>query len=480
MSKVFIGSCIALLALASYTSVFGAGNAGKTTFVRGTATSQSADGDITILARGEPLFEGHTVRTGNKSLAVLELNDATRVVLRPQSIFRIEEYSEEAGGESALVRLFKGGLRSISGAISKRKRNAFKVATAVATIGIRGTEYDVRLCAGDCKDEAQKLDWASSLERRLIRGRVALMRGQITVRNENGIERQLGRRGPLFEGDTITSSAGSFAVLIFSDRSRVTLRQSSSFKIEEMRYNVKNPDENSSIFRLITGGLRQVTGLIGRNQRNRVKVRTAVATIGIRGTGFDLYCGEGCSDVQTPAQSSIQGLFFERATSWFVRNAHAASTKGLIVNVWQGGIDMSSTCGTESVEEGSAIRFELEGCKIEQLASSPIDDDSPRPDEPEIDFEELFDASDADGEPGLYLACFEGSCTLTNDQGMVELSGGEAAYAADENDTPRKLDFIPTFQSQDPWLEAIDGDKRDRFNLLDDDIGGESFQCSIF
>ena len=37
--------------------------------------------------------------------------------------------------------MFRGGLRTITGAIGKRNRNAYRVKTPVATIGIRGTEW---------------------------------------------------------------------------------------------------------------------------------------------------------------------------------------------------------------------------------------------------------------------------------------------------------------------------------------------------
>lgn len=48
--------------------------------------------------------------------------------------------------------LLKGGLRTITGAIGKRKPDAYQLRTTVATIGIRGTNYGVLLCQGDCQN----------------------------------------------------------------------------------------------------------------------------------------------------------------------------------------------------------------------------------------------------------------------------------------------------------------------------------------
>ena len=73
---------------------------------------------------------------------MVKLNDGTRISIRPGSVLAITDYADKAGEESATMRLFRGGLRAISGWISKRNPDAFKVRTAVATIGIRGRAGD--------------------------------------------------------------------------------------------------------------------------------------------------------------------------------------------------------------------------------------------------------------------------------------------------------------------------------------------------
>ena len=90
------------------------------------------------------------------------------MLLRPESRFVIERYqytpgqaaSNEASAsstaqtehESAFFRLLKGGFRAISGLIGHVRHRDYKVQTPVATIGIRGTDYEVRYCNGDCGD----------------------------------------------------------------------------------------------------------------------------------------------------------------------------------------------------------------------------------------------------------------------------------------------------------------------------------------
>jgi hypothetical protein len=68
------------------------------------------------------------------------------VSLQPQTQFRIDAYEfkgQADGSEKGFFSLLKGALRTITGAIGKKDRKAYRLDTAVATIGIRGTIYSV-------------------------------------------------------------------------------------------------------------------------------------------------------------------------------------------------------------------------------------------------------------------------------------------------------------------------------------------------
>ena len=51
-----------------------------------------------------------------------------------------------AGASHAFFSLLKGGFRTVSGLIGKINHEDYSVATPVATIGIRGTDYLTVLC----------------------------------------------------------------------------------------------------------------------------------------------------------------------------------------------------------------------------------------------------------------------------------------------------------------------------------------------
>ncbi len=116
-------------------------------------------------------------------------------------------------------------------------------------------------------------------------GRVSFAIGEVTAINAAGDARRLMRGAALFSGDTINTGKGR-AQLKFTDGGRISLSPKSEFKIEEYRFNGKQDGTERGFFSFLKGGLRALTGLVGKRNRSNYRVRTPVATIGIRGTWF--------------------------------------------------------------------------------------------------------------------------------------------------------------------------------------------------
>ncbi|NKB35897.1 MAG: hypothetical protein GKR93_01840 [Gammaproteobacteria bacterium] len=127
--------------------------AGKVVFATGSARAVNDAGDSRVLRRGSEIFSGDSLQTAARSRLQVSLADGAYVSVQPASEYKIEDYNysgKEDGTERAFYRLLKGGIRAVTGYIGKRNRDAYKVNTAVATIGIRGTGHNTRICAGDC------------------------------------------------------------------------------------------------------------------------------------------------------------------------------------------------------------------------------------------------------------------------------------------------------------------------------------------
>lgn len=130
--------------------------------------------------------------------------------------------------------------------------------------------------------------------------RVTHLNGPLFSTTENGAKRILAPSSEINSGDTLITAGNTYARIKFADEGEVTLKPNTQFKVEEFRYDVRKPEKSSAFFNLIKGGLRAISGFIGRSAHNRDRYRmtAASATIGIRGTiyGVNLCQGGSCGD----------------------------------------------------------------------------------------------------------------------------------------------------------------------------------------
>ena len=140
-----------LLALMLPVSSYAASKAGQVLSITGRATATTADGDIRSVNKGSKLYSGDTISTSYSSYTRMKLDDGSFIMLRPDSRFTIDDFEYKKGKEDrGIFSLLRGGFRAITGLISDKKK--YKYRTSVATIGIRGTGFIVRVCNGDCLD----------------------------------------------------------------------------------------------------------------------------------------------------------------------------------------------------------------------------------------------------------------------------------------------------------------------------------------
>lgn len=118
---------------------------GMITFVTGDVNIIHANKTTAKAVKNDALTAGDTIETKTGRLQ-LSLIDGGKVSLQPNTIYKITKYEfsgKEDGSEYAFTELVKGGMRTISGLIGHKNRDRYQLKTAVATIGIRGTEFTV-------------------------------------------------------------------------------------------------------------------------------------------------------------------------------------------------------------------------------------------------------------------------------------------------------------------------------------------------
>lgn len=119
-------------------------------------------------------------------------------------------------------------------------------------------------------------------------GQVVWVNGSVKAIT-NGAPRVLQRRSPIYEHDTLVTDASGTGQIVFTDNGTVSLRTNTSYKIDEYKFSPNgDPKDNKYITSLAKGGFRTVTGLISHKNPEGYEVNTPVATIGVRGTEFDI------------------------------------------------------------------------------------------------------------------------------------------------------------------------------------------------
>ena len=115
--------------------------------------------------------------------------------------------------------------------------------------------------------------------------------GNVTAVGSNGQSRTLGKGAQIEQGDTVNTNGGR-AQLRFTDGAYVSLQPESQFRIDQYRFDGKQDGNEKGFFSLLKGGLRTITGLVGRSNKQNYQVSTSVATIGIRGTEYTIQYGK--------------------------------------------------------------------------------------------------------------------------------------------------------------------------------------------
>jgi|GEM_PF-2192618 len=119
---------------------------------KGVATATTLEGKVRPLKRRSKVFSGDIINTGPKGSVQLRFVDKALMTIKASTQMDITNYlfkqDASAGKEQVLMKLVKGGFRTITGSIGKGDKEAYKVSTPAASIGIRGTNYEVQQESG--------------------------------------------------------------------------------------------------------------------------------------------------------------------------------------------------------------------------------------------------------------------------------------------------------------------------------------------
>ena len=411
---------------------------GEVDFARGVGFAQSNGQPPRTMGKGLALKEGDRLTTADGASAVIKLQDGTRMTVRPNSEMVIQQYKfkESAPDNSMVMQLIKGGFRAITGLISKGSTNSARVVTNTATIGIRGTDFDARLCAADCRAESARVPENARPNLVQASAKVVTLQGELNVLDPNGARRAIAAGASIYPGETLETTKGANAVIAFRDDSRMTLGSGTRFRVDSFVFDDQNPKDGRFLVSLLTGSLRALTGLIGKANNRNVRFTTNTATIGIRGTGLDLDCG---TDIK------VLGCSFY---------------------TWLGTIEVTQVGKTEMQVLNAGQGLFVSPTVVSPIAAPTING-LDRPDTVPVDTKQLFSSSAMDdGQEGLFVFVRDGHIEVTTQTQTLHLGRGETGFASPDGTTLRpqltplflEFDKTPMPNNKNPMLASVLGE----------------------
>jgi hypothetical protein len=159
--------------------------------------------------------------------------------------------------------------------------------------------------------------------------------GTVAAQRADGSYKLLSQKSEVNQGDVLATQNESYAQIKMTDGGLITLKPNTRVKLDDYFYNENQPDKDSMAYSLLKGGLRFVSGLIGkRGNPGAYKLGTATATIGIRGTAGG---ADDCTDPKTPCVNP---------------DSKQTLPSGVYVNVTEGEIVVTNSQGSESFGAG--------------------------------------------------------------------------------------------------------------------------------
>jgi len=117
-------------------------------------------------------------------------------------------------------------------------------------------------------------------------GQVSLLIGDAWVVHSDGSRQALKRGASIQVGDRIETSANGHVHVRFVDNGAVSVRPDSVLQVQAYRYAAQQPLLNEVRLKVEQGTSRSISGAATEADKNRFRLNTPIAAIGVRGTDF--------------------------------------------------------------------------------------------------------------------------------------------------------------------------------------------------
>ena len=220
----------------------------------GQASARDINGMVHHLRVESKIFEGDRLETEPGAALYILMDDGAEVHLKEGSVLKISEYVITTGygeGSSSILDLIRGGLRKLTGSIGASSLANYQVHTGLATIGIRGTEYVIKLCKlDDCSQTVSRNDPDAKLHAVVLKGAITL-----TTDKDVQILMAMGEYGTATPEDLVVEEEKSVPTGLLDDEEAELFNVTLPQPVEQQE------EETSSSWMWIVGVLLLAVGL---------------------------------------------------------------------------------------------------------------------------------------------------------------------------------------------------------------------------
>jgi len=138
--EIFVAACLTFFGQSVY-----AGVAGHAQFVNGQVQITNNAGQVRSLQKADAVNESDTVTTAKDASAQIKMLDGGLIAVRSDSQLKFDKFvfdGKEDGTERSFFSLLRGGFRAITGLVGHKNKANYRITTAGATIGVRGTDHE--------------------------------------------------------------------------------------------------------------------------------------------------------------------------------------------------------------------------------------------------------------------------------------------------------------------------------------------------
>lgn len=459
-------------------------------FAQGAARVQSASGVLSVerpgggsalLSTGAQVNPGDVLRTERDSSARLRFNDGTEVALRPNTHLSIDgfQYEEQKpAADNFALRLLKGGMRTVTGLLGKRTPEKFGVRVSTATVGIRGTDFVVRLCEEECAAE-NAVPPPTGPAADAVVARVVVLGGALVAVAPGAAPRVVDLDGAVFANEVLTLSDDGIAVLVFRDDTRITLEPGAVLSVGRYEYDAKKPAQGIAELHLRGGGVQVSTGRIAKVRPDQFRFIAADAPVHVRGTviraavaraqGSDGQSQRAANDAASRRSGTARSqdgpiqvsgsLGRDADSARIARDAGAARDVALKtvflhpeIGVWEGAVEIAGPGGLQIIRRGEAAFFGQppsgEGRLPTFLANAGL-----RLDGVNANLAQVFEEDGKDfARAGIYVEVRDGVVALRKNGEEIVLQRGDSGFTDSGGGPLRKFGTPPPFIGRDPFL----------------------------